>query len=104
MELTEAIRRQPMSRYQWIVVALCILLTMVDGYEILVTAYTLPALTDRWDLGTGQQGLVASFGTLGMGIGAVLLGPLADRFGRRPHILWSLVLIIISLTLVGLAP
>lgn len=104
MELTEAIRRQPMSRYQWIVVALCIMLTMVDGYEILVTSYTLPALTEHWGLETGQEGLVASFGTLGMGIGAVLIGPLADRFGRRPHILWMLVLIIISMTLVGLAP
>lgn len=103
MQLTDAIRRNPMSPYQWVIVALCILLTMVDGYEILVTAFTLPAMTEYFDLGKGQQGLVASFGTLGMGIGAIFLSPLADRIGRRKHILFSLALIVVGMVLAGLA-
>nr|WP_242680231.1 MFS transporter [Nocardioides sp. IC4_145] len=76
---------------------------MVDGYEILVTSFTLPALTEHFGLDRGQQGLVASFGTLGMGIGAIFLSPLADRIGRRKHILGSLVMIIVAMTLTGLA-
>lgn len=67
MELREAIRRNPMSGFQWTVVVICIMLTVIDGYEILVTAFTLPALTKAWGLTLGQQGLVASIGTLGMG-------------------------------------
>lgn len=104
MELRDAIRLNPMTRFQWNVVVICILLTVVDGYEILVTAFTLPALRAEWDLSLGQAGLVASIGTLGMGVGAAALGPLGDRFGRRKHILWSLVLIVIGMVLSGLAP
>lgn len=103
MNLDAAIRNHPMTRFQWAVVAICILLTMIDGYEILITAFTLPALTEHWGLGSSQQGLVASVGTLGMGIGAVALGPLADRIGRRRHILWSLALIVPGMVLSGLA-
>lgn len=47
MELRETIRTTAMTSFQWKVVALCILLTVVDGYEILITAFTLPALIDR---------------------------------------------------------
>lgn len=103
MELRAAIRRNPMSRFQWMVVVICILLTVIDGYEILVTAFTLPALTKEWGLTLAQQGLVASIGTLGMGIGAAALSPLADRLGRRRHIITSLIFIIIGMTLSGLA-
>ncbi|MFE6647293.1 MFS transporter [Nocardioides sp. NPDC057772] len=104
MHLTEAIRHNPMSRFQWLVVAICIVLTMIDGYEILITSFTLPALTAEWDLSPAQQGLVASFGTLGMGIGAVFLSPLADRIGRRRHIIGALGLLTVSMILAGLAP
>ncbi|MGW0604349.1 MFS transporter [Streptomyces sp. NPDC002644] len=103
MDLRDAIRNNPMTRFQWVVVALCILLTMIDGYEILITSYTLPALTDHWALSKGQQGLVASLGTLGMGVGATLLSPVADRIGRRRHILGSLALIVPGMVLSGLA-
>lgn len=104
MDLTDAIRKNPMTRFQGVVVAICILLTMVDGYEILITSYTLPALTAHWGLGTGEQGLVASFGTLGMGVGAVFLSPVADRIGRRRHILAALAFIVVAMVLSGLAP
>jgi benzoate transport len=104
MQLIEAIRHNRMTRFQWNVVVICILLTVIDGYEILVTAFTLPALTTEWDLSLGQAGLVASIGTLGMGIGAAALSPLSDRIGRRRFILASLALIVVGMTLSGLAP
>ena len=103
MDLNDAIRRNSMSRYQWLIVGICIVLTMIDGYEILISSYTLPALTEHWGLDKGQQGLVASIGTLGIGIGAVGLSPLADRVGRRPMILVSLAIITVAMTLGGLA-
>lgn len=104
MELRDAILAKPMSAFQWRVVAICIVLTAIDGYDVLVTAYTLPALAPAWGLSEGQVGLVASIGTLGMGLGAAALAPMADRLGRRRHILLCLVVIVIGLTATGLAP
>lgn len=104
MELRDAIRLNKMTGFQWMVVSLCILLTVIDGYEILIAAFTLPALTDVWDLSRGQQGLVLSIGTLGMGVGAAILGPIADKLGRRKHILGSMILIVIGMVLSGLSP
>ncbi|MEI2777505.1 MAG: MFS transporter [Tetrasphaera sp.] len=104
MELRDAIRRNEMTGFQWRVVVICILLTVIDGYEILIAAFTLPTLTKEWGLTTSQAGLVASIGTLGMGIGAAILGPMADRIGRRKHIIGSLIAIIIGMVASGLAP
>lgn len=104
MELREVIRRGPMTRFQWTVVVIAILLTVIDGYEILVTSFTLSSLTKYWNLSLSEQGLVASIGTLGMGIGAAALSPMADRIGRRKHILLSLIAIVAGMTLSGLAP
>jgi benzoate transport len=104
MELREAIRHNRMTGFQWNVVIICILLTVIDGYEILITAFTLPALTKEWGLSIGQAGLAVSIGTLGMAIGAAVLSPIADRLGRRRHIIGSLVLIVVGMVLSGLAP
>jgi benzoate transport len=104
VELRDAIRQGRMTGFQWTVVTICILLTVIDGYEILVAAFTLPALISEWGLSESQVGLVASIGTLGMGLGAAFLSPLADRVGRRRHILTFLVLIIVGMVLSGLAP
>lgn len=103
MELRDAIRVNKMTRFQWVVVLMCILLTVIDGYEILVAAFTLPVLAPEWGLSEAQVGLVASIGILGMGIGAAALSPLADRIGRRKHVLISLVFIVIGMTASGLA-
>jgi benzoate transport len=104
MELRDAIRVNRMTRFQWSVVIMCILLTVIDGYEILVAAFTLPVMAPEWGLSESQVGLVASIGTLGMGLGAAALSPLADRIGRRKHILGSLVLIVVGMVASGLAP
>lgn len=104
MNVNDAIRNNPMTRFQWTVVIICITITVIDGYEILVAAFVLPALTTLWGLDNTQAGLLASIGTLGMAFGAVLLSPLADRLGRRRHILICLAAIVVFMGISGLAP
>ena len=57
----------------------------------------------------GTVGLLATFATFAVGffarpIGGVVLGALADRWGRRPVLVLSIILIGISTTLIGLLP
>ncbi|GAA1833489.1 MFS transporter [Pseudonocardia alni subsp. carboxydivorans] len=81
----------PMSRYQWGAVAACVLLNVLDGFDVLVMAFTGRSVATEWDLSGSQLGLLLSAGLVGMAAGSVLIGPWADRVGRRPIVLGCLV-------------
>ncbi len=99
MDVREAIRTQPMRRMQLVAVAICLVLTMIDGFDILVMAFVAPHLAKVWQLGQVQVGYLLSAGVFGMGIGAVLLSPLADRIGRRRHVIICLSFITLGMAL-----
>ena len=99
MDVRQAIHTQPMQRLQIVTVAIAIVITMIDGYEILVMAFVAPALSREWGIGPVQVGYLLSAGIFGMAAGATFLSPLADRFGRRRYILASLLLIVVGMLL-----
>jgi DHA1 family bicyclomycin/chloramphenicol resistance-like MFS transporter len=53
---------------------------------------SLPAVQAAYGAGLAAVQSTVSLALLSFGLGLVLLGPLADRFGRRPALLWGLVL------------
>jgi AAHS family benzoate transporter-like MFS transporter/AAHS family 4-hydroxybenzoate transporter-like MFS transporter len=55
----------------------------VDGYDLFNAAYVAPYVKGEWGLGPQQIGLMLSIGLAGLAGGALLQGPLSDRFGRR---------------------
>jgi MFS transporter, AAHS family, 4-hydroxybenzoate transporter len=65
------------------IVALCFLMLFLDGIDNLGMAYVAPALSQAWHLGRGALGPVFTAGVTGVAIGALVTGPLADRFGRK---------------------
>ncbi|MEJ8278101.1 MFS transporter [Pseudonocardia spirodelae] len=92
----DAVRRllddAPMSRYQWGAVAACVLLNVLDGFDVLVMAFTGRSVSAEWGLSGAGLGLLLSAGLVGMAAGSVLIGPWADRVGRRPVVLGCLAL------------
>ncbi len=72
-----------MSRAQVRAVALCLVINLVDGFDLLVTSFVGPAITREWSLSPSGVGVLLSGGLAGMALGALLLAPLADRIGRR---------------------
>ncbi|GAA3301679.1 MFS transporter [Streptomyces cinereospinus] len=84
MSIRDTIDAAPFSRYQVRVVVLCLILCMVDGYDLLVSAFAASGIAKEWGLSGSQVGLVLSSGLVGTGLGSAILAPLADRFGRRP--------------------
>ena len=55
----------------------------LDGYDLFNAAYVAPYVRAQWGLGPAQIGQMLSIGLAGLAFGALLQGPLADRFGRR---------------------
>jgi MFS family permease len=78
---------KPMSAYQWFVIALCFLINMLDGFDVLVMAFTAASVASQWALSGVQLGYLLSAGLVGMALGSLVIAPWADRIGRRPLIM-----------------
>jgi MFS family permease len=92
-DIMERIRQAPMSLRQMLIVGLCVLVNILDGFDVLAMAFTAPAVASGWSLRPDAVGLLLSAGLAGMGIGALCLSPLADRIGRKPMTVGCLILI-----------
>jgi benzoate transport len=87
----EIIDREPMSRFQWGVVAIMVGLNALDGFDVLAISFASPGIVKDWGIDRAALGLVLSMELIGMAIGSIVLGGVADRFGRRATILGCLV-------------
>lgn len=65
---------------------------MFDAMDVGLLSFIIVKLATEWDLSATDKGLLGTFTTLGMAIGAPIGGYLADRYGRRPIFLLTLVL------------
>jgi AAHS family 4-hydroxybenzoate transporter-like MFS transporter len=83
LDVAELIDSQKVSRYQCVIAFMAWLTLFLDGVDNQSIAYVAPALTTDWNLGRGALRTVFSSGVLGVAIGALIIGPLADRFGRK---------------------
>ena len=86
-------------------VLLCWVAVALDGYDLVVLGVVIPTLLESGALGfTGPTITTAStLGLVGMGIGAVLVGPLTDRFGRRKSLITSVAMFSLFTIATGLA-
>src|SRR6185436_10565343 len=66
-------------------VLLCWVAVALDGFDLVVIGAVIPTLSKTGDLGFTDASLTtaSTVGLIGVGIGAVAVGPLTDRFGRR---------------------
>lgn len=80
----------PMRGLQIAVVALCIALNALDGFDVLAISFAAPGIAEEWQIDRAALGIVLSMELFGMAAGSVLIGNLADRIGRRPVILGCL--------------
>lgn len=87
----QTLNAAPMHWRQILVVALCIALNALDGFDVLAISFAAPGIAREWGVEPGMLGIVLSMELIGMAAGSVLIGNLADRIGRRPTILAALV-------------
>ena len=92
-----------MGRLQVVAVTLCILLLAVDGFDVLSISFAAPGIAAEWGIDRAALGLVLSMELIGMGVGALVVGNVADRIGRRPTILLSLVIVSLGMALAATA-
>jgi MFS transporter, AAHS family, 4-hydroxybenzoate transporter len=83
VDVAEVIDGQKVSFYQCLIAFMAWLTLFLDGIDNQSIAYVAPALTEDWGLERGALRTVFSTGVLGVAFGALVIGPLADRYGRK---------------------
>ncbi|HKD06147.1 MAG TPA: MFS transporter [Bryobacteraceae bacterium] len=72
-----------------IVFALCGLCLIMDGFDVQAMGYVAPALVRDWHIPSSAMGPVFSSALIGVLLGSLFLGALADRVGRRPVLIFG---------------
>jgi len=82
----------PFGSLQFFVAALCAVVAMLDGFDTQAIAYVAPSIVDDWKLQPAAFGPIFGGGLLGLTIGALILSPFADKFGRKVVIVACVVM------------
>jgi len=83
VDVADVIDSQKVSPYQCVVAFMAWLTLFLDGIDTQSMAYIGPAISKDWGLARGALGVAFSAGIFGVALGALLVGPLADRYGRK---------------------
>ena len=90
-----------MKALQIAVVAITVALTALDGFDVLSISFASPGIAREWHIDRGALGFVLSMELVGMGIGSILLGGVADSLGRRRTILGCLLVMTLGMYMVS---
>ncbi|HEY6831351.1 MAG TPA: MFS transporter [Pseudolabrys sp.] len=99
LNVTTVIDESPIGGFQILIFTICLLVVMCDGFDTQAVAYVAPSLAHEWKLAPATFGPVFAAVLLGSMVGAMLLGYLGDRFGRK----WTLCLSVIVFGLLNIA-
>ena len=79
----ERLEALPVGRFHYKLLLVTGLGWLFDSMDTGLIAFILPVLAKEWGLAPGQMGLIGSIGLIGMALGAVISGTVADRIGRK---------------------
>src|SRR5262245_24994530 len=91
------LRESNMTTFQIMVVVICVMLNMVDGFDVLAMSFTAPLVAQEWGVDPATLGVLLSAGPVGMGLGAICISPIADVLGRRAVIIISTAILSVGM-------
>ncbi len=65
---------------------------LFDALDVGILSFVVAALAVDWNLTPTQMGWIGSVNSIGMAVGAVLCGILADKYGRKNVFMWTLLI------------
>ncbi len=99
----EVIDRSAMKGLQIFIVAVTIGLNALDGFDVLSISFASPGIAEEWGIDLAALGIVLSMELIGMGLGSFFLGGMADKLGRRPSILFCLLIMALGMFMVTIS-
>jgi MFS transporter, putative metabolite transport protein len=84
----------PMTHMQWLIWSLAAAGKFFEGYVVFMTGVALPLFEREFNINVFQHGVIGAASLFGILIGAVTLGGLSDRFGRKPMFVAEMIIFV----------
>lgn len=104
MDLVSRIENLPVGKFHYTLLWAVGLGWMFDALDTGIIAFILTTLVKDWALTPAESGWIVSIGFIGMAIGAVCSGGLADRFGRKTMFATTLLIYSLATAACAFAP
>ena len=91
IDVREVINGPKISGFQKLVVFFCFAIIAIDGFDVVVMGLAAPQIMQEWGVSAKELGPVLSAALFGLSIGALVAGPLADKFGRKAVLVASVL-------------
>jgi MFS transporter, AAHS family, 4-hydroxybenzoate transporter len=92
VNITNLINNRPISQYQAVLLLLCALAALMDGFDSVIISITAPAIAKSLGLDVKTFGPIFSAAQFGFMLGAFVAGPVADRVGRKSVLVASVMI------------
>src|ERR1700719_1182450 len=92
LSLESLVDSSPLGRGQIMIIVICALVAVVDGFDTQSIALVAPAIAAAWHIAPSRFGMVFGAGLFGSLAGALVFGICGDRFGRRPALIGAVAL------------
>jgi AAHS family 4-hydroxybenzoate transporter-like MFS transporter len=92
IDVQDFLNRQPFSRFQWSIFAICFVVVLLDGFDTAAIGFIAPSLLKQWGLNRAALAPVLSAALFGLASGGFAAGPIADRVGRKGVLVASVFL------------
>ena len=93
VDVADFIDRRQLSLFQVLVVAICFLIVAIDGFDATVMGFLASSIRTEWGLTPTQLAPMLAASLFGLLAGAIIFGPLSDRFGRKTILLSCVALL-----------
>ena len=104
MDLVSRIENLPIGKFHYTLLWVVGLGWMFDALDTGIIAFIMTTLVKDWALTPAESGWIVSIGFIGMALGAVFSGGMADRFGRKTVFATTLVIYSLATAACAFAP
>ena len=91
--VVDVIDRAPLSALQITVITLCVLVTTIDGFDAQAIGFLAAPIAESFRADLRAFGPVFSVALFGLMLGALIMGPVGDRWGRRKALMLTVSMV-----------
>lgn len=92
-QVSARVERLPLSKWHVRMMSIAGIAHFSDAFDSLAIAFVLPVLVGLWHIAPPEIGFLISAGYVGQMLGAIAFGWIAEKYGRRTSLRWSVAVI-----------